>query len=278
MKRALVLVLSLSEMTCSAFAIDCQKAETTLEKFICSDADMKKADAELNAAFSKLLAKTKDKEFQEALIKSQRRWLASRSPNGKIWADGAGGEHETDDKPGPETKKFIIAASLNREMFLESGAVISKLEAQRALRIKDGGGKYAGYRVGCWFVEPPWGAENAYVCGGTVRRQRDNRVCVSAEEWASGHTTEIRTVGVVSEGKLSPVATCRFGYAGLTCPGEMESAANAHWTLNPRVLENGELEESGFWKYDPDAAQDSAPWLDDCIQSGFYPPADQPQK
>ena len=271
------LVLAIASLTfeTSASAFDCSKAKTKLEKFICSDAEMKKADDQMNAAFFALLSKTKDKDFREALIKSQKRWLENRTPDGKVWAEGAGTDVVHED--GPEVKQFIIDASSNRKDFLQSEDPIVSMETQRNLRLKDGGGKYEGYYTSCWFVEPPWGEANEYVCVGMMRRQKGNRVCTAGSEWASGHETYVRVVSEVVNGQLKHIATCKEGYSGNTCPGQ-KADEGAHWTINPKDVEKDTTSVARFWKYDPDSTMvEGRDWTDDCVEQQIYPPANEAQ-
>jgi uncharacterized protein YecT (DUF1311 family) len=267
---SLVLLTASLVFSSTALALDCAKARSELDKFICSDDEMKQADEKMRAAFFRLLTKTKDKDFREALLKSQRRWLANRTPDNKIWAGGA-----SDDNPakfGPETKQFIIDASANRESFLASNDPISTVKSQRDLRAGDGNGEYGGYNTSCWFVEPPWGGMNEYLCVGTIRRQKAKRVCTESMVWASGHKSSVRVVSEIADGKLKHTATCQEGYSGTSCPGA-EADEGAHWMLNPKDVDPLIATTKGFWKFDPDAETIAGgEWLNECIQARIYPP------
>jgi uncharacterized protein YecT (DUF1311 family) len=59
----------------SAFAIDCTKASTEMEKAICAEPDLIAKDAELNADYS-VAYKSLLKEERAALVKSQQQWVA----------------------------------------------------------------------------------------------------------------------------------------------------------------------------------------------------------
>jgi len=54
-----------------AFAIDCSRASTEVEKLICGDKDLKSADAALGATYFKLLKSIKDKEVHDPLFSAK---------------------------------------------------------------------------------------------------------------------------------------------------------------------------------------------------------------
>ncbi len=276
MLRLTPLTLSIClALSSPAWAIDCTKAKAEFDKFICSDAEMVKADTEMNATFFKLLTKTKDKEFHKGLVDSQRRWLSNRTPDGKIWSGGA-----ADEKAGTsavENKKFVIDASVNRKEWLESEAPIDTMKAQRKIHLKDGQVEFAGYSTGCSFVEPPWGSLNSYDCVGVMRRQYGSRVCVVSTEWASGHITYVNIVSEIVAGKLKHIATCRTGYGGNTCPGS-DGDDVKKWKLHAKDSDDDIPEMSGYWKYDPDAdTPEDSDWLQSCLHDKVFPPANELQ-
>ena len=59
-------------------SFDCARAQSAIDKAICKDADLSKADRELVAAYTALLDKLKGAE-RESVVKSQGRWVASRN-------------------------------------------------------------------------------------------------------------------------------------------------------------------------------------------------------
>ena len=84
--------------------VDCANATSTYEINACADKDLAKADAALNAAYQKALAKIAasdqekpydPKSWEEALRASQRAWVAFRDADCKglvpmAWAGGTG--------------------------------------------------------------------------------------------------------------------------------------------------------------------------------------------
>src|SRR5262249_21829797 len=79
MKSLSILAALLIATACPAQAIVCGKAVSTVEKLICATQPLKRADQEMGVAYVRLLRKAPDSEFHEALIRSQRRWLETRS-------------------------------------------------------------------------------------------------------------------------------------------------------------------------------------------------------
>jgi len=69
--------LALLAAASPAFAFDCGKAQTKVEKAICADPKLKAADDALNVAYDKLRA-TGDASTKEALRVSQLRWIRQR--------------------------------------------------------------------------------------------------------------------------------------------------------------------------------------------------------
>ena len=59
-------------------SFDCAKAQSAVDKAICKDADLSKADRELVAAYTALLDRLKGAE-REAVVKEQGRWVAIRN-------------------------------------------------------------------------------------------------------------------------------------------------------------------------------------------------------
>lgn len=60
-----------------AFAFDCGKAKTAVEKAICATPDLKALDDELTTAYTEVKAALPPSE-QKMLVRSQRRWIARR--------------------------------------------------------------------------------------------------------------------------------------------------------------------------------------------------------
>lgn len=71
-RTALCILALLCAATAQAAGLDCSKAQSQVDKRICSDADLKAADLKMAAAFEQIRKIVPDKE---ALATDQRRWL-----------------------------------------------------------------------------------------------------------------------------------------------------------------------------------------------------------
>ena len=271
----IALFVSLMAMPQPSLAMDCKKAKTELERFICSDAEMKKADAQLNTSYSALLAKVKDQEFRAAISRSQKRWLEERDSGkygeGKVGRDGTKGSHY-----GEDAKKFILDVSAKRKEFLDSNGLIAPLQAQREIRRKDGQGAYAGYKTDCSFIYQSFDGEYIYECFGTIRRQTGNRVCATEGSWATGHDLLYGTVSEVVDGKLVGRASCEGLTAGDTCPSERGKPLGS-WQIGSKGIDKSSLEIEGFLKHDLEEISALGPeelsWMDECVTAKVYPQA-----
>lgn len=80
MRYVLVLAAGALALSGQAFAFDCAKASTKIEKAICSSPDAKAADDAMEAAYAALLPQL-DQKQAAALKASQRSWLVRRNDN-----------------------------------------------------------------------------------------------------------------------------------------------------------------------------------------------------
>jgi uncharacterized protein YecT (DUF1311 family) len=256
-----------------AHALDCTKASLPVDKLICTTPDLKRADEEMGAAYFKLLRATTDPDFHEALIRSQRRWLEVRSHSPDRF--GLGEQDKTDDR------EVLLKMTRERLSFIQTDAPIHLLELQRKIASEDRGGAFAGYRTWCVLQPPPYGNWD-YECRGDTLRQRNDRICSSVMEWASGHVTERRAVSVLENGEPKVVATCSTGYASTNkqCPepdADVWAKLDAHWNTTPDPSEPLPTSHvTDLWKFDPDidpTTSDQA-WMHDCLFSAAYPPRD----
>ena len=74
----LLCLASLYALAAPAYAIDCAKAATAVEKLICSDRKTVAADAELNRAYAAILKQAPDGDIRAMLAHSQKRWIVAR--------------------------------------------------------------------------------------------------------------------------------------------------------------------------------------------------------
>jgi uncharacterized protein YecT (DUF1311 family) len=255
-----------------AHALDCTKAIGPIDRLLCATQELRKAEEAMSAAYFKLLRSTANRDFREALIRSQRRWLKERS--------SAPGFDAFKDDPA-DGRKALLKMTRDRQQFLRAAVPIRAMEEQNEAASKVSGGLFAGYDTFCYFLPPPH-SDWRYACFGTKHRQHHDRICSLRTEWASGHVTEYRLVSVLRNGEPKPVASCSIGYAETRehCPessDDPETKAIAHWNTNPQPANNFSVrKEGGFWKYDPDIplSKDEQPWMDDCLLASTYPPAD----
>lgn len=265
------LVILVVALPASAQALDCAKASTPVEKLLCVTPKLKKADAAMGAAYFKLLRATKNPEFHDALIRSQRRWLEARSHGPD--RSGAGEADTTDDR------EVLLKMTRDRLDFLQGAEPLRVMEEQQRIASNDSGGPFAGYETSCWFLPPPYGGWT-FDCFGTAHRQHRDRICSVEMTWATGHTTENRLVSIMKDGDSKPVANCSIGYASTNeqCPepdDDAETKAVAHWNTNPLSAGDLPIPHAGrLWKYDPDAPPKLAdqPWIHDCLFASTYPP------
>jgi uncharacterized protein YecT (DUF1311 family) len=258
----------------SAFAIDCPRASTMVEKAICGDPTLKAEDAALSAVYFRLLGSIKDKKVHDLLIFSQRRWLSARE-----------GQFGTD--ADPEQIRRLLSGEISarrRDLAGDGGwkSFVQRAQERNAMVAQYTGGPYAGHELDCFFAMPGFG-DGAYYCFGTNSFQNKGRVCRISMEWASGHWTEHRTVANVTDGKATMIATCSLGYTSTSerCPEPTDSAEERNtnrWNLHPvetdatpPLKRYGSLH--GGMNRDPDDMEESngETWLRDCLTDPNYP-------
>jgi uncharacterized protein YecT (DUF1311 family) len=259
-------------LACPVEALDCSKASSRVDKLICATPKLKKADEAMGAAYFKLLHDTTDPEFHEALIRSQQRWLKVRSHGPDRF--GAAEDDKTDDR------EVLLEMTNQWLKFMQTSDPVRTMEQEREITSKDSGGAFAGYKTGCVLQPPPYGTWG-YECWGEAHRQHKDRVCSSVLEWASGHITEYRRVGILKDGKVKLLATCSTGYDTETdtqCYDASDYARKSvtlHWNTNPVLDAQAPiLGTRDLWKYDPDIEPDviKQQWMHDCLFAPIYPP------
>lgn len=259
-----------------AQAIDCRKASTTIDRMICSDARLKKADAAMGAAYAGALKATDDAEIRAALVASQKRWLTVRDQQ-------LGRLKEDQDPLDTQTWREIVLKALQdrtRDLIPTAAGdpspprLIAAALAQRRFAARFTGGPFAGFSTTCDFL--PGGGTYSYGCFATQRYQNDDRVCSLTEDWASGSVSETRSVGRVVDGTLRTIATCSIGGGdGPDCPGR-PSGPPGKWKRPAGVSAGVEKPPAQpLPKLDADVwIDDQEPWLPACLTDRGYPPAD----
>jgi uncharacterized protein len=283
MRTALVLA-ALAISTVPAAALDCAKATNRTEKLICGHADLRQADEAMSRAYFKLLKQAPEKDSRDALEMSQKRWVDARE---KQFASPPDNDTDTPALDEHDLMRKITAArtdALSNASAFDSKtpALLAALAQQK--KDADGykGGPFAGFDTDCSFLPPGWG-DGDYLCITTQTYQNKDRVCTVATEWASGHTTDVRTVSNVVNGSLKPVASCASGYSdvdGPKCPDADDADAAAHWDRSPDPSKIKTTAPSpSLPKLDPEAdsfsPQDTT-WLKACLTDPSYPPASKP--
>ena len=76
MKKLLLFACGCLALSAQAASFDCDKANTNVEKIICSDPELSKLDDELSAAYKDAL---QDKSKAEAVRQSQKKWIKQRN-------------------------------------------------------------------------------------------------------------------------------------------------------------------------------------------------------
>jgi uncharacterized protein YecT (DUF1311 family) len=262
-----------------ANAIDCAAASKHVEKMICGDAKLKAADAALNSAYATLLRSAADREIRDLIIASQRRWLKAR--DGEFaGAQDKGVDGATGGEP-PDEAAVLLSAIERRtnsmtgtQYFPDLAGVIKKMRANAATYTD---GPYAGYQTDCWFAPQGFG-DGDYLCLGTQTFQNKSRICRSSTSWASGHTTEYRTVADVVGNGVKMKAACATGYESTDTPCPEPGLDEGHWNMKPVATQDTPEftlnDREHLQKYDPDAdrmTQGDEPWLRECLTDPNYP-------
>ncbi|OZI46732.1 lysozyme inhibitor LprI family protein [Bordetella genomosp. 5] len=253
-----------------ALAIDCAKAQTAPEKLICSDARLKKADAELNRAYADLLKQAGDDGLRTMVRESQRRWLLARDRG----LDTLQENLEAGDREGTlaDAALEMLAArtdALKAKSRDGKPDLLARAAAQRQFLAKFSGGEYAGYQTSCDVLPPDY---KNYACFATRHYQNDDRICSVDEYFATNAAYTHRYVADVKEGKPTLIATCNFsgGESGCPQPGD----ATGRWNTSPPPFER-EFYAKGLPKVDAEIYDvDDHAWLQVCLTDKRFPLAD----
>lgn len=266
----------------SAYAIDCTKATTKLDRLICSDKRLVSADASMGKAYAALLKSAPDAAVQKLMVGSQRRWIKAR--------DEAFGDPDTlaDVRTGnsytkADQREIVLDAIEKRTRQLtehlpgksQYPRLVQAVLDQRTFASRFSGGPFAGFSVSCEFV--PQSGQYSYGCFGTHFYQNKDRICSVSVDWASGSVSEIRAVANVVDGKPKLAATCKPGEnkcssedaANTDLPGWNESAP-----LFPvdAVQIYKQLGAATLPEADPEMPEEeSQKWLQSCLSDPRYP-------
>lgn len=270
---ALSMALALvSASATSAFAIDCKKATTPIEKRICGDKALRQADAALGAVYAKVLKASPDPEIRAMLVESQKHWLARRD----LRLDGES-EDGDGEAPGGNLLKAIEARTADLAEMSRTDPKLPRLIEtalkQRRFNAQFTGGPFAGYSADCDFL--PSGSEQIYTCLGTRTYQNKDRVCSVTMDFATNALYVTRTVAEIVDGQPRTIATCGDENGNSPCPDGAPSP-DRHWTLKPaEATAAGGGANTPLSKISADLGEDEdSPWLRACLTDKTYPSAD----
>ncbi|TSD84403.1 DUF1311 domain-containing protein [Mycobacterium sp. KBS0706] len=277
MRSLLLAAAALLALSGPAFALDCGKASTTLERAICADKRLKTADTAMGQAYAQILkAAAGDAEIRDMLVASQRRWLAARDRR-------LAGPEEGEDDAAWHARLLKAMHDRSDALGLRSRTdpkqfdLIAAAEAQRRFAARFTGGPFAGFSTACDFLPADGRSASAdiYGCFATRFYQNKDRVCGVAEDWASGSVSETHSVAEVVGGTLETVAACAIGGTGdlPLCP-DQDQEAEAGWDLKPNV--DAVAAAGSLPRIDAEGGglDDDASWLRACLTDPGYPQED----
>lgn len=266
----LLCVAGLFALAAPAYAIDCAKAASAVEKLICSDRKTVSADAELNRAYAALLKQAPDGDIRAMLAHNQKRWIAAR--------DEALANLIQDPGAVPEGK---TAAAVARELIRDRTAelqttrkgaalpdLISRAVSQQQFQAQFTGGAYAGYSTSCDFLP---GEHAYYGCFATRHYQNKDRICSVDEYWATGSVYTKRYVANVVGGKPRVIASCSFSSSDEACASVGDTPAK--WNRQPEQPEYVYASEP-LPKIDGEIdGSDDYEWAKACLTDPAFPGA-----
>jgi uncharacterized protein YecT (DUF1311 family) len=187
--------------TVPAMAIDCTKATSAVEKQICADRGLLRADADLGRAYATLLQAAPTADIRAMLINSQHRWLKARD---------SGLVDNIDEKP--LRIKILHDAIAQRTAVLSdrSGAgLIARAIEQRRYFDQFPGGEFAGLQSDCEFLPDDNRQQGfTYSCMGSVSVQHGSVLCSIRHDWATYQGYFYFGVSKVEEKSTWPIAYC----------------------------------------------------------------------
>lgn len=248
-----------------AWAMDCAKATSALDKRICSDHQLKAADDAMSAAYFKLLASIKDPEIHASLIESQRRWIKAREQD---LGDLSGKRPDSDDTLDQRQERAILLdATRHRTDYLSNHTggqldFVATALKQRQLAHAYSGGPYAGYTTSCSFIPDKSNLSHwDYECFGRRAYQNGNRICSETNDFASYTIVTTQDVSVIENGKWKPVADLSYPDGKWTRSSDPTSALPSSGDAAPKI--------------DPEAItfddDDDKGWMHACLTDPSFP-------
>ncbi|QEK94707.1 DUF1311 domain-containing protein [Achromobacter insolitus] len=263
----LLCLASLYALAAPAYAIDCAKAATAVEKLICSDRKTVAADAELNRAYAAILKQAPDGDIRAMLAHSQKRWIVAR--------DGALMNLIEDPGSVPAGKtvagvaRDLIQSRTAQLKETHKGAalpdMIGSAVRQQHFQAQFTGGAYAGYSTSCDILP---GEHAYYGCFATRHYQNHDRICSVDEYWASGGVYTKRYVANIVDGKPQLAASCSFSNSDEACS---DTAGETKWNMKPQKPDFS-YPSQPLPKIDGEiVGDDDYEWARACLTGASYP-------
>ncbi|WP_218574749.1 lysozyme inhibitor LprI family protein [Reyranella sp. CPCC 100927] len=237
--------------------MDCRQASAPVEHAICSDRQLRAADAAMGDAYARLLKTANDADIRTMLIDGQKRWLAQRD---RLF------DRRLASADKDRQRTVMLSAMQDRTQALAERPLVAIAQGQRKFAARYTGGPFAGFETSCDFLP----VQESYVYGCFARRQyqHNDRVCVVDAYWATGSVYEKRFVADVVDGKPKVIATCSVGgFEGETvCPGS--PGDRPRWNTRPKDT----VLTPSLPKIDAEVGPDEdGPWLRACLTDLTYP-------
>lgn len=263
----LLCVAGLFALAAPAYAIDCAKAASAVEKLICSDRKTVAADAELNRAYAAILKQAPDGDIRAMLAHNQKRWIVARDRALTNLIEDPGSV--PDGKTAAGVARDLIQSRTAQLKETHKGAtlpdMIGSAVRQQQFQAQFTGGAYAGYSTSC-DVFP---GENAYYgCFATRHYQNNDRICSVDEYWASGGVYTKRYVANVVDGKPQLAASCSFSSSDEACS---DKAGETKWNMKPKKPDFS-YPAQPLPKIDGEiVGDDDYEWARACLTGAAYP-------
>ncbi|MGM4985390.1 MULTISPECIES: lysozyme inhibitor LprI family protein [Rhizobium] len=265
-------------LTSPAWCLDCANAKQPVDRLICNNPSLRKADTEMSKAYFDLLRSVKDPEIHQALVSSQQRWVGLRYIEGsRLQPDERKQEiNLLRDDTAQRTRNLAMKGGVP-----ESSALVANAVAQQRYVSRFSGGPYSGYWTECDFI-PSGEDSHDYECFGVKAIQNAARVCSDYTYWASGRYYDFSKVANVSNGKLVTVAGC--GGEDAQCPDDAAAGLDkgkTGWDFHVDEHDdryNPDLSHSPVFRIDPDFKDEDdisgiAPdWMTQCLADPDFPP------
>ncbi len=260
-------VAGLFALAAPAYAIDCAKAASAVEKLICSERKTVAADAELNRAYAAILKQAPDGDIRAMLAHNQKRWITARDRalTNLIEDPGSVPAGKT---AGAVARELILDRTAELKATRKGAALpelISRAVSQQQFQAQFTGGAYAGYSTSCDIFP---GEHAYYGCFATRHYQNKDRICSVDEYWATGSVYTKRYVANVVDGKPQLAASCSFSSSDEACS---DTAGETKWNMKPQQPDFS-YPAKPLPKIDGEImGDDDYEWARACLMGATYP-------